>query len=76
MADTKQTKYSFDTATLKKIGKGALIGISGFLAGEGGIQLLQYLSQANLGAFRPYAVVIGGILVNAVREYVKGQPKQ
>jgi hypothetical protein len=70
-----QKKNSFDKETWKKIGKGALIGIGGFIAGEGGIQILQCLSQAELGVFRPYAVVLGGIIVNVFREYFKGEAK-
>ena len=67
-----QVKNQFDKESLKKICKGALIGMLGFIAGEGGIQITQYLSQAELGIYRPFAVVVGGILINIVREYVRG----
>lgn len=64
----KQVAGSFDKVTLKKIGKGILI----TSVGAGLTYLAQYLSSTDFGEWTPVAVIVGAMIVNAVREYNKG----
>jgi len=64
-----QIKRSFDIETLTKIGKGALIAMGGALC----TYLLEALPNINLGDFTPVFVGVFSILINAMREWFKGQ---
>jgi hypothetical protein len=68
-----QVKYKFDPETLKKIGKSALLLVGGYIAGEGGITILQYVTNAELGKYKIPAVLVSAFLINTIREYVKGK---
>lgn len=68
-----QVKNSFDKESLKKIGKSALLLIGGFVVGDGGISILQYITNADLGIYRVPAVLGFTFLINTVREYMKGK---
>ena len=70
-----QVKFSFDKETWKKIGKSALLLIGGFIAGDGGITLLQHVTDAELGVYKVPAVLISTFIINTIREYVKGEKK-
>lgn len=63
-----QVKYSFDRATMLKIGKGALI--------AGGGAVIVYVAQAlqgqDFGAATPAVVAVCSIVINIMREYRKG----
>lgn len=63
-----QNAYSFDRETVVKIGKGALIAGGGALA----VYILQSLAGMDFGEATPLVVAVCGILINSVREYVKG----
>lgn len=64
-----QVKNSFDYQTLQKVGRGAIIAGGSAIT----IYLLQWIMTVDLGAYTPMAVAIAGIIINAVREYMKGQ---
>ncbi len=68
-----QVKNSFDKESLKKIGKSALLLIFGFIAGDGGISIIQYITNADLGVYRVPAVLVSTFVINTVREYMKGK---
>jgi hypothetical protein len=70
-----QIKNKLDTETLSKIGKSALLLIGGFIAGDGGISLLQYITSTELGVWRVPAVLGATFIINTVREYMKGVKK-
>lgn len=63
-----QVKNSFDKATLVKIAKGAAI------AGTGAVALyaLDWLGKIDVGTWTPIIGMIVPILVNAVKEWMKG----
>lgn len=64
-----QIKNSFDAVTMRKIAKGALIAGTG----TAGLYLLGWLSTLNYGTV--WTPVIAGaipFLINAIREYMKG----
>jgi hypothetical protein len=63
-----QIAYSFDSESLKKIGKGALIAAGGALC----TYLLENLSQVNFGAYTPILVAVFSILINSVKEHING----
>jgi len=65
----EQIKFSFDKETMKKILRGALI------AGGGAVltYLAQNLSEMNFGAYTPIVVALMSILINAAKEYIKGE---
>jgi len=65
----EQIKNQFDTETLKKVGKGALIAGGGAIA----IYLLTWLTSLDLGSFTPIAVAVASILINAIKEHKKGE---
>lgn len=64
----EQQKYSFDSVTLKKVARGALI------AGGGAVltYVLQEAVSMDFGASTPIVVALLSIALNAVREYIKG----
>jgi len=64
-----QKKNSFDPETIEKIIKGAAI--AGGSAAT--IYLLQWIMTVDLGVYTPMAVAIAGIVINAIREYMKGR---
>lgn len=65
----KQEAFSFDKKTLKKIGKGALI------AGGGAaiVAILQYVQGVDFGANSAIVGAVCSVLINALREYIKGE---
>lgn len=65
-----QKAYSFDRETVVKIGRGALIAVSGAAA----IALLEYLGTVEMSNPMLVALVAWGVpvAVNAVREWQKG----
>ena len=69
----EQIKNKFDSVSLQKIGKSALLLLSGFIAGDGGISILQYITNADLGVYRMPTVLISTFIINTIREYVKGK---
>jgi len=76
MCMAEQIKNSLDSTTWKKIGKSALLLIGGFIAGDGGVSLLQCVTDADLGAYKVPAVLVSTFVINAIREYIKGKPKE
>ena len=66
-----QVKFRLDKETWKKIGKGALIA----LGGTAGTVILEYATKVNFGAWTPLVVSGISIVINACREYVKGEKK-
>ena len=66
----KQIAYQFDKTTLIKIGKGALIAGGG----AAGLYLLGWLGELDYGAaYTPIVAAIIPILINAVKEWMKGE---
>ena len=63
-----QIKNSFDTVTIQKVIRGSLIAGGGAFV----IYLLTWITTVDLGVYTPMAVAIAGILINAVKEYLKG----
>lgn len=63
-----QRKNSFDKVTLIKILKGA--GIAG--GGAALVYFLQVVATLDFGDYTPMVVAIAGILINAIREFIKG----
>ena len=65
----EQIKNKFDVITLQKVGKGVLI------AGAGAI--LTFLAEAipgiDFGSWTPAVVAFSSILINTIREYLKGK---
>lgn len=68
LSKSMQKAYSFDKETVMKIGKGALIAGGGALA----VYILQFVAGMDFGEATPIVVAVCGILINAVREWVKG----
>ena len=64
-----QIKNSWDYETLQKVGRGAMIAGGSAVA----IYLLQWITTVDLGVYTPMAVAIAGIVINAIREYKKGE---
>ena len=64
-----QIKNDWDYETLQKVGKGALIAGGSAVA----IYLLQWIMTVDLGAYTPMAVAVAGIVINAIREFRKGE---
>jgi len=60
-------KFTFTKENGKKILKGILI--------SGGAAILTYLAQfissTDFGVYTPLVVALGGILINALREFIK-----
>ena len=68
-----QVKYSFDKETLIKIGKGALIALTGSAA----LGLLDYFGQLQINnpALASFMVWLVPVAVNAIKEWMKGTQK-
>ncbi len=64
-----QVKYRFDKISALKIGKGLLIA----LAGAALTHLTEVVSASDLGQFAPVVVAGWSVVVNAVREFIKGK---
>jgi len=64
-----QIKNQFDKATLIKIGKGALIAGTGTVA----LYLLDWTTSLELGTFTPILAAVVPIVVNAIKEWMKGE---
>lgn len=64
-----QVKYSFDKESLIKIGKGALIALGGCLL----TYLAEQLPFVDFGSYTPVAVSVFSFLINAGKEWIKGQ---
>ena len=60
-------KFTFTKENLTKIVKGAGIAIGGALL----TYLASYISDTDFGLYTPMVVAIGGILINAGREFLK-----
>jgi hypothetical protein len=60
-------KYKFDKENLVKIAKGAGIAIGGALL----VYVAEVLPQVDFGVYTPLAVAVGGILINAARQFLK-----
>ena len=69
VATPTQRAYSFDTVTLKKILRGALIAGGGAFA----VAVLQFVSTQDFGAYSAIIGAVCAILINVVREYIAGQ---
>ena len=63
-----QIKNRFDWKSIKKIGKSILLAS----AGSGALVLIGYLQKINYGSLAPLAVAGFPILINAIREFMKG----
>ena len=63
-----QVKNSFDTETLIKVAKGALLAGTGAAA----LYLLDWAGQLEIGVYAPLIAAVVPILVNVVKEYIKG----
>ena len=64
-----QTKNKLDKESLVKIGKGALIAGGGAFL----VYLLQAITQMDFGQFTLMIGAIAGILINSIKEFMKGQ---
>lgn len=65
----EQSKNSFDKASLKKIGKGALIAGGGALI----VYLLECLQGMDFGQATPVIVALAAIIINSVKEWRAGK---
>ena len=64
-----QIKNSFDKESLIKIGKGALIAGTGAVA----LYFLDWVSTLEVGTWTPIISMVVPILVNTVKEFMKGK---
>ena len=64
-----QESFAFDSVTLKKIGRGAIIAGLGAFAVYG----LEAVMTMDFGEATPMIVALASILLNAVKEFVKGR---
>lgn len=62
-------KYSFSSADLKKIGKGALIALGGAALAY----FAELLPKIEWGSWAPVATALGAVLVNAGMKWIAGQ---
>jgi hypothetical protein len=67
--EKKQVAYAFDKASIIKIGKGAVIA-GGAVAV---LYILEVLTQLDFGSASPVVVGILSILINAIKEYIRGE---
>jgi len=64
-----QQKYKFDKVTLIKIGKGALIAVTGTL----GLFILKWVGAIDFGStLTPFIGALIPIVTNIIREWIKG----
>ena len=64
-----QESFAFDSVTLKKIGRGAIIAGLGAFAVYG----LEAVMTMDFGEATPMIVALASILLNAVKDFVKGR---
>jgi hypothetical protein len=64
-----QIKNSFDRETLLKIGRGALIAGGGVMA----VYILEAITKMDFGQATPLVVGVASIIINAIKEWRKGQ---
>jgi hypothetical protein len=64
-----QVKNSFDKASLIKVGKGALIAGTGALA----LYLLDWIGTLEVGVYAPLVAAVVPIVVNGIKEWMKGE---
>ena len=64
----EQIKNSFDKKSIKKMGKGALIAATGGAA----LFILNALKITNVGICEPIVVVLIPVLVNMIKEWMRG----
>jgi hypothetical protein len=69
-----QIKNRFDKETLKKLLKSALLLAGGYIAGDGGIRIIEIVNNTDLGKYKVPAVIVSTFIINAIREYMKGDP--
>ena len=68
--ETNQIKNRFDTTTVAKIGKGALIAATGAAA----LYILGAMEAIDFGSvITPIVAVLVPVLVNAIKEFMKGE---
>lgn len=67
-ATPTQRAYTFDSVTLKKILRGALIAGCGAFA----VAVLQFVSSSDFGAYSAIIGAVCAILINVVKEYIAG----
>jgi len=60
-------QFTFTKDNLIKIAKGAGIAVGGALL----TYLSSYISSTDFGVYTPLVVALGGILINASREFLK-----
>ena len=65
----EQVACSLDKVTLGKIARGALIAGGGALV----VYALQAVSAMDLGEATPIVVALCSIIINAVKEFIKGK---
>ena len=63
-----QVKNAFDRESLIKVGKGALIAGGGVAV----LYVLQAITQMDFGQYTALVVGIASIVINAIKEYQKG----
>ena len=68
ICNNMQEKNKFDTITNKKIIRGALIAGGGAFA----TILLQSAMQMDFGTYTVFVTAICSILINVIREFIKG----
>lgn len=68
-----QIKNKFDIVTLKKMLKSAALLAAGYIGGDGGLSLIEYLKNVELGKYKVPAVIACTFIVNGVREYMAGK---
>ena len=66
---SEQIKKKLDKVTITKIAKGA--GIAG--GGVALLYILQALTSADFGNYTPIVTALLAVLINAVKEYLKGK---
>ena len=64
-----QQAFSFDRATMVKIGKGFLIAVGGAAV----TYFAQYISNTNFGIYTPVVVAGSAIIINAIKEFINGE---
>ena len=65
----EQVKFSFDEETLIKIGKGFLIAMGGAVL----TYLEEQIPHIDFGQFTGLVVALNSIMINTVREWMKGE---
>lgn len=64
-----QKSFSFDKETLIKIGKGLLIAVGGAVI----TYATEYFSSTDFGVYTPLVVAVSSIIINTIKEYIKGK---